>query len=50
MASPALKNAISEAASKYEKPHGKVFQYGTAGVSLTVSIFIAVFRFIACLT
>lgn len=32
MASPALKQAISEAALKYVKPEGKVFQYGTAGV------------------
>lgn len=32
MASPAIKKAISEAASQYLKPEGKVFQYGTAGV------------------
>lgn len=35
MASPAIKQAISEAAEKYTKPDGKVFQYGTAGVSFT---------------
>ncbi|KAJ5677888.1 Phosphoacetylglucosamine mutase [Penicillium maclennaniae] len=33
MASPAVKKAISEAALQYEKPVGKVFEYGTAGVS-----------------
>lgn len=32
MASQAVKNAITEAASQYSKPEGKVFQYGTAGV------------------
>ncbi|KAL4950958.1 hypothetical protein BDW69DRAFT_171058 [Aspergillus filifer] len=31
MASPEVKQAISEAASQYVKPEGKVFQYGTAG-------------------
>ncbi|KAL4871783.1 hypothetical protein BDV12DRAFT_20016 [Aspergillus spectabilis] len=31
MASPENKQAISEAASQYAKPEGKVFQYGTAG-------------------
>lgn len=33
MASPAVKKAISEAALQYQKPEGKVFEYGTAGVS-----------------
>lgn len=33
MASPAIKKAITEAAAQYVKPEGKVFQYGTAGVS-----------------
>jgi phosphoacetylglucosamine mutase len=33
MASPAIRKAITEAASKYVKPEGKVFEYGTAGVS-----------------
>ena len=33
MASPAVKKAITEAALQYSKPEGKVFQYGTAGVS-----------------
>lgn len=33
MASPAIQKAISEAAVQYVKPEGKVFQYGTAGVS-----------------
>lgn len=33
MASPAVRKAISEAALKYQKPEGKVFEYGTAGVS-----------------
>jgi len=33
MASPAVKKAISEAALQYQKPAGKVFEYGTAGVS-----------------
>jgi hypothetical protein len=32
MASLENKQAISEAASQYAKPEGKVFQYGTAGV------------------
>lgn len=32
MASPAVKQAITEAALKYQKPEGTVFQYGTAGV------------------
>ncbi|KAL2821071.1 hypothetical protein BJX63DRAFT_254637 [Aspergillus granulosus] len=31
MASPEIKQAITEAASQYAKPEGKVFQYGTAG-------------------
>jgi phosphoacetylglucosamine mutase len=33
MASPAVKKAITEAALQYTKPEGKVFEYGTAGVS-----------------
>jgi hypothetical protein len=33
MASPEIKQAISKAAAQYAKPEGKVFQYGTAGVS-----------------
>lgn len=33
MASPAIKKAITEAAKQYQLPEGKVFQYGTAGVS-----------------
>jgi len=33
MASSAVKKAISEAALQYQKPEGKVFEYGTAGVS-----------------
>jgi hypothetical protein len=33
MASPAVRKAISEAALKYQKPEGKAFEYGTAGVS-----------------
>ena len=35
MASSAIKQAVSEAAQKYTKPDGKIFQYGTAGVSFT---------------
>jgi phosphoacetylglucosamine mutase len=35
MASPAVKKAITEAALQYTKPEGKVFEYGTAGVSCT---------------
>jgi hypothetical protein len=33
MASPAVKKAITEAALQYTKPEGRVFEYGTAGVS-----------------
>lgn len=33
MASQAVKKAITEAALQYTKPPGKVFEYGTAGVS-----------------
>jgi phosphoacetylglucosamine mutase len=32
MASPAVKKAITEAASQYAKPEAKIFEYGTAGV------------------
>jgi hypothetical protein len=28
-----MRKAISEAALKYMKPEGKIFEYGTAGVS-----------------
>ncbi|KAF5013854.1 hypothetical protein F66182_15144, partial [Fusarium sp. NRRL 66182] len=31
MASPAIHQAITEAASKYRFPEGRVFEYGTAG-------------------
>lgn len=33
MASPEMHQAISEAASNYRFPEGRVFEYGTAGVS-----------------
>lgn len=33
MASPMVKQAIVDAAAAYTKPEGKVFEYGTAGVS-----------------
>lgn len=33
MASPAIHQAITEAAAKYRFPEGRVFEYGTAGVS-----------------
>jgi phosphoacetylglucosamine mutase len=33
MASPAVKKAITEAALQYIKPEGRLFEYGTAGVS-----------------
>lgn len=33
MASDAIKEAINQAAQNYVKPEGKVFEYGTAGVS-----------------
>lgn len=35
MASPAIHKAITEAAAKYRFPEGRVFEYGTAGVSYT---------------
>ncbi|PLB36581.1 phosphoacetylglucosamine mutase PCM1 [Aspergillus candidus] len=38
MASQAVKNAITEAASQYVKPEGKVFQYGTAGFRMKADI------------
>lgn len=39
MASPAIHQAITEAASKYRFPEGRVFEYGTAGVSYACSSF-----------
>lgn len=33
MASSAIREAIAAAVSDYKKPEGKVFEYGTAGVS-----------------
>ena len=33
MAAPEAKQAIAEAAAAYVKPEGKIFEYGTAGVS-----------------
>ncbi|KAL2008105.1 hypothetical protein VTN00DRAFT_8087 [Thermoascus crustaceus] len=38
MASPAVRKAISEAALKYVKPEGKVFQYGTAGFRMKADL------------
>ncbi|KAJ6119807.1 Phosphoacetylglucosamine mutase [Penicillium sp. IBT 18751x] len=38
MASPAVKKAISEAALQYEKPVGKVFEYGTAGFRMKADL------------
>ncbi|RJE26297.1 Phosphoacetylglucosamine mutase [Aspergillus sclerotialis] len=38
MASPVIKQAISEAAQKYTKPDGKVFQYGTAGFRMKADL------------
>ncbi|KAL2222751.1 N-acetylglucosamine-phosphate mutase [Thermoascus aurantiacus ATCC 26904] len=38
MASPAVRKAISEAALKYVKPEGKVFQYGTAGFRMKAEL------------
>lgn len=37
MASPAIHQAITEAAAKYRFPEGRVFEYGTAGVSYPMS-------------
>ncbi|CAI7631990.1 unnamed protein product [Penicillium pancosmium] len=38
MASPAVKKAISEAALQYQKPEGKVFEYGTAGFRMKADL------------
>ncbi|KAB8219615.1 hypothetical protein BDV33DRAFT_173626 [Aspergillus novoparasiticus] len=38
MASPAIKQAITEAAAQYVKPEGKVFQYGTAGFRMKADV------------
>ncbi|KAL1986224.1 hypothetical protein VTN96DRAFT_6739 [Rasamsonia emersonii] len=38
MASPAIRKAISEAALKYVKPDGKVFEYGTAGFRMKADL------------
>ncbi|KAJ9191619.1 hypothetical protein DTO166G4_1075 [Paecilomyces variotii] len=38
MASPEVRKAISEAALKYVKPEGKVFEYGTAGFRMKADL------------
>ncbi|KAL1971236.1 hypothetical protein VTN77DRAFT_188 [Rasamsonia byssochlamydoides] len=38
MASPEIRKAISEAALKYVKPEGKVFEYGTAGFRMKADL------------
>ncbi|KAL2866735.1 phosphoacetylglucosamine mutase PCM1 [Aspergillus lucknowensis] len=38
MASSDLKQAISEAASQYAKPEGKIFQYGTSGFRMRADL------------
>jgi phosphoacetylglucosamine mutase len=46
MASPAIHQAITEAAAKYRFPEGRVFEYGTAGVSYAPCLLFAVQPFV----